>query len=224
MYSRIYSFMTQPLGKDKPRFDKPTPIEAPIQLEDRVRIVNGSFEEGLKGWQRKTRQGRPKEPETYVPNAQPFGEACAGMDGYGPHTGSVLYGWSYSGSEDATWAEPREDWKRELIYQRVRVERGRKCELTAWILTGDLGSGWGRDCRVRLTVDEDGGDAFEDFETVEQANVTQWFATQHHWLPVTLQFEAKSDHVTIGAEFLQWWALQASHLYVDDFSIRVQQQ
>lgn len=220
IYSRTYSFMTQPSGQDTPRFDTPENRRNVTSDEDSVEITNGSFEDGIEGWKRKSRKGRAKEPETYVPDAPPFGGACAGMDGYGPHSGSNLYGWSYFGSEDPIWTEPREDWKREVIYQRVRVERGGKYELTAWILTGDLGSGWGRDCRIRLIVDESGGAALEDFETVEQANVTQWFATQHHWLPITLQFEAKNDQVTIGAEFLQWWALQASHLYVDDFSIR----
>lgn len=224
MYSRIYSFMTSPQGRDKPRFDRPTRAKAVARSNDSVRVVHGSFEDGLKGWQRKTRKGRAKEPQTYVPNAEPFGDACAGMDGYEPHSGSGLYGWSYFGSEDPTWTEPREDWKREVIFQSVPVEPGGKYELTAWILTGDLGSGWGRDCRIRLIVDENGANAFDDFEKIEQANVTQWFATQHHWLPVVLQFEARSDRVTIGAEFLQWWALQASHLYIDDFSIRPQQQ
>ena len=87
-------------------------------------------------------------------------------------------------------------------------------------LTGDRGSGWGRDTRARLAVDEGDAGVLEEFGTVNQANVTQWFATRDRWLPVSLRFKAKSDHVTIGVEFLQWWALETSHLYVDELSVR----
>ena len=104
----------------------------------------------------------------------------------------------------------------------MAVEAGRTYLLTAWLLTGDIGSGWGRDCRIRLLVDENDAGLLEQFDTVEQANVTQWFATQHRWMPVTLRFKAKGDYAAVGAEFLQWWALKASHLYIDDFSIRPQ--
>jgi len=166
------------------------------------------------------RLGRAKEPERFIADAEPFGTAGAGIDGYEPRSGSKVYGWSYFGGEDASWHEPREDWKREVIYQRVAVEKGRTYLLTAWLLTGDIGSGWGRDCRIRLAVDENDAGLLERIDTVEKTNVTQWFATQHRWMPVILRFEANSDHVTIGAEFLQWWALEASHLYIDDFSIR----
>ncbi len=219
-YSRIYSFMTPPHGSDEPRFDKPRASSPAPACENCIAIENGGFEDGAAGWTRVARLGRAKEPERFIADAEPFGTAGAGVDGYEPHSGSRLYGWSYFGGEDASWHEPREDWKREVIYQRVAVEKGRTYLLTAWLLTGDIGSGWGRDCRIRLAVDENDARLLERIDTVEKANVTQWFATQHRWMPVILRFEANSDHVTIGAEFLQWWALEASHLYIDDFSIR----
>ncbi|MBW8039122.1 MAG: hypothetical protein FVQ85_03890 [Planctomycetes bacterium] len=222
-YSRIYSFMTTPRGRDEPRFDKPRVTPPVAGCKDCIAIDNPGFEDGTKGWRRIARLGRAKEPQRYVPDAEPFGAAGASVDGYEPHGGSRLYGWSYFGSEDPNWQEPREDWKREVIFQRVAVEAGRTYLLTAWLLTGDIGSGWGRDCRIRLLVDENDAGLLERFDTVEQANVTQWFATQHRWMPVTLRFKAKGDYAAVGAEFLQWWALKASHLYIDDFSIRPQE-
>ena len=134
--------------------------------------------------------------------------------------GDKLYGWSCYADQDSSWTEPREDWKREVIYHRVELKREKEYILTAWILTGDIGSGWGRDSRIRLAVDEKDAGLLHDFESIDKANVTQWFATGHQMLPVTLRFRARGDYVTIGAEFLQWWALEATHLYIDDFSIR----
>ncbi len=219
-YSRIESFLTEPAGQDLPRFDKPQNPVTTDAKADLPLIKNPGFEQGIEGWKRKTRKGRAKEPDTYVPDAKPFGASTVGADGYEPRTGSRLYGWSFYADQDHTWTEGREDWKREVIYQSIEVEQGKDYILTAWLLTGDRGSGWGRDCRIRLTVDERGVGLLEDFETTDLANVTQWFATRHQMLRVSLRFRAKADHVTIGAEFLQWWALEANHLYIDDFSVR----
>ena len=219
-YSRIYSFLTQPGGADRPKFDRPEPVAAPAPCDDCIEIVNPGFEDGTEGWLRKASSGRAKEPETFVPDAEPFGKALADMDGYKPHSGNRMYGWSYFGPEDPTWKEPREDWKRELIYQRIGVEAGKEYVLTAWLLTGDRGSGWGRDTRIRLAVDQEDAGVLESFDTIDQANATQWFATHHRWLPISLRFRAKSDHVTIGVNFLQWWALQTNRLYVDEISVR----
>ena len=73
---------------------------------------------------------------------------------------------------------------------------------------------------MRFAVDEDDSGVLENFETSDRANVTQWFATKHQWMGVTLHFTPKTDHVTIAAEFLQWWALETSHLYIDEFSVQ----
>jgi hypothetical protein len=220
LYSRIYGFMTMPAGDDEPKFNEPLSPPAPPNCPDCVEIVNQGFEDGVSGWQRIAKAGREKEPERYVPVADPFGKATAGNDGYIPHSGNGVYGWSNYGPEDPTWKEPREDWKREVIRQTIDVEAGKHYELTVWILTGDRGTGWGRDSRIRIAVDEENKGLLADFDSVNETNVTQWFATQHAWMPVTLQFTARSDKVTIGAEFLQWWSLEANHLYVDEFSVR----
>jgi len=220
MYSRIYRFMTAPKGNDQPQFDKPVAAIWPEEGADFVKLANPGFELGTTGWKRIAQTGRDREGETFVPNAKPLGAATAGVDGYSPHSGMRLYGFSYFGMEDSTWKEPREDWKREIISQRIKVEKGRDYRLKAWILTGDRASGWGRDSRIRLIVDETDAGLLDSFDTIDRANVTQWFATRHQWMPATVRFTARSDHVTIGAEFLQWWALEACHLYIDEFSVR----
>lgn len=107
-----------------------------------------------------------------------------------------------------------------MIHQTINVAKGRKYELTVWILTGDRGTGWGRDSRIRIAVDEENAGLLGDFEAIDKSNVTQWFATQHAWIPITLRFDAKADKVGIGAEFLQWWSLEANHLYIDEISVR----
>ncbi|GMU23866.1 MAG: hypothetical protein AMXMBFR13_39440 [Phycisphaerae bacterium] len=220
MYSRLYTFMTLPAGEDRPQYDHPATTSPPPECADCVRVVNPGFEDGTTGWTRVARAGRPKTPESYRPDCEPFGKATEGMDGYLPHSGQRLYGWSYFGPEDPTWVEGREDWNRELIYQRVAVEPGREYVLTAQLLTGDRGSGWGRDSRVRLAVDAQDEGLLKHLDTVETAELTQWFATRDQWLPVSLHFKAAKDHVTIGVEFLQWWALQSNHLYVDEITVR----
>lgn len=219
-YSRVYRFMTLPGGDDLPCYAAAPASSMAEKDGDSAAMVNPGFEQGTTGWKRIARSGRDREGETFVARAEPFGKAGAGVDGYVPHSGKGFYGFSYYGLEDKTWKEPREDWKREMITQRVAVEQGRRYRLTAWLLTGDRGSGWGRDSRVRLAVDEADEGLLGDFDTADQANVTQWFATQHEWLPVQLEFTARSREVVVGAEFLQWWALEACHLYVDEFSIR----
>ncbi len=220
IFSRTYEFMTRPSGPDQPRFTEPLPMPPWATCDDCLPVVNGGFERRTEGWTRIAQMGRAKEPETYVPDAEPFGNAGEGVDGYVPVEGRKHYGWSYFGFEDPTWKEPREDWKRELITQSIAVKVGQRYALTVWILTGDRGSGWGRDSRIRLAVDEEGAGKLDAFETADQANVTQWFATRHDWMPVTLEFEAKAPEVTIGAEFLNWWGLRANHLYIDNVSVK----
>jgi len=220
IYSRIYGFMTRPAGADESKFNKPLSPPPPPACNDCIQIVNPGFEEGLKGWKRIAKAGREKEPERYKPVSDPFGHAITGNDGYDPHSGSRVYGWSNYGPEDPTWKEPREDWKCEIIRQTIDVEAGKDYELTVWILTGDRGTGWGRDSRIRIAVDEANAGLLENFDAVNESNITQWFATQHAWMPVTLRFKAKANRVTIGAEFLQWWSLEANHLYIDEFTVR----
>lgn len=220
-YSRIYSFLTLPGGPDEPRFDQPALPPPPPDCDECLELANGGFEDGIAGWSRHATTGRAKEPERHVPDAEPFGAAGPGVAGYTPHTGIGHYGWSYFGRTDPTWKEPREDWKRAMIHRRVPVTAGRTYELSAWLLTGDRGSGWGRDSRMRLAVDEADEGLLEQFDTVDEANVTQWFATHHQWHPVTLRFQARADHVVIGVHFLQWWALEANHLYVDEITVRL---
>ncbi len=223
IFSRRYRFMTLPEGEDRPQFDKPIEPPDPPVCSRCLSLANPDFEDGVKGWKRSARCGRESEPERYQPKCKPFGSVSGGKNGYDPHTGGFLYGWSYFGGDDAGWSGPREDWKREVLYQRVSVEAGKEYVLSAWILTGDRGSGWGRDSRIRLAVDHNDAGLFERFETIDRAAVTQWFATLHQWKKVELRFRARADHVVIGAEFLQWWALEASHLYVDEFRLhRVQ--
>ncbi|MBI4582191.1 MAG: fibronectin type III domain-containing protein, partial [Planctomycetes bacterium] len=165
MYSRIYSLMTLPVGNDRPRYDRPLAGAEPPRCEDCLAIVNPGFEEGTRGWTRLARAGRPREPERYRPQCEPFGDAVEGTDGYLPHSGRRLYGWSCFGRDDPAWTEPREDWKREITYQRIAVQPDREYVLKAWILTGDRGSGWGRDSRVRLAVDERDAGLLERFDT-----------------------------------------------------------
>ncbi|MBN1818405.1 MAG: fibronectin type III domain-containing protein [Sedimentisphaerales bacterium] len=214
-YSRIYSFLAAPKGPDKPCYNKPL-VSTPGK--DDGLIVNGGFEQDLEGWKRIACSGK-KDTAGFDPDTVPFGSVGAGQDGYTAHHGGQLYGFSYHGLEDPNWIEPAEVWNRELITQTVVVEPDRPHILEAWLLTGDQGSGWGRDSRIRLAVDESGQNLLASFDGVDAANATQWFATEHQWLPVRLRFTPLTQRVTIGIEFLQWWSLGASHLYVDDVRV-----
>ena len=216
-FSRIYSFVTWPEGPDSPRFHRPTE-PSPAADAGENPVANGGFESGLDGWTSIACAGK-KGTEVFRAVVPPMGEAGGGEDGYTAHSGEKLYGFSYIGSDDPTWTGPAEVWNRELITQTIHVTPDCSYVLEAWLLTGDQGSGWGRDARIRLVVDETGGDLLGAFETADQANATQWFATQHRWLPVRLQFTPRAERVVIGAEFLHWWALEASYLYIDDIRV-----
>lgn len=218
--SRTYYFLTQPDGEDRPRYDvAPSTPEVPA-CGDCVPLRNASFEEGLTGWKRLSRIGRPSKPESFISKAEPFGDVTGGMDGYTPHGGRHAYGWSWLAASDPLWRDPREDWKQEIICQKIEVQPDLEYVFSAWLLTGDQGRSWGRDSRIRLAVDEEGAGLLDGFETVEQAHVTQWFATLGNWRQVSLRFRPRTTNVAIGVNLLQWWALKASYLYVDDVSVR----
>jgi hypothetical protein len=222
-YGHIESFMTSPAGEDKPSFDKPEAVN-PIALSVKksVLVVNGSFEEGLKGWQRCS-SATPKKYDSaereYPIGSGPFGKIVSNEDGYKPHSGRAMYGWKHLGVEDPNPILPREDWKQEVVYQKIKVVPGQKYILKAWVITGDRESGWGRDSRVRLVVDTKDEGLLESTEKVSKALATQWFATENEWMPITLRFTAEKDTAVIGVHILQWWALEANYTYIDDIAV-----
>lgn len=218
-YGRLESFMTLPAGKDQPRFDKPVlPCPAPEPGPKSVAVVNGGFEDGLTGW-RRCSKAEPKESKDYPIGNGPFGKALAGDDGYRPRFGKQMYGWKHLGADDPNPVVPREDWKHEIIYQRVRVTPGHRYALSAWLMTGDRDSGWGRDSRIRLEVDPKDRGALESVDASSKALATQWFATENDWKLASLRFTAEKDTAVIGVHFLQWWALEANYLYVDEVRV-----
>ena len=161
----------------------------------------------------------PKESKDYPIGNGPFGSAGMADDGYKPHSGKMLYGWKHLGADDPNPTLPREDWKQEIISQRVNVKPGRDYALKAWFLTGDRDSGWGRDSRIRLVVDTKDSRALDKIDASMPTVATQWFATEHEWKPISLRFTAEKDTAVIGVHFMQWWALEANYLYVDDVTL-----
>jgi len=218
-WSRVQSFLTLPSDRDGPLYEKPQPVPPPpVDGPKSVKVANGSFEDGLTGWQRCS-AANPKESKDYPFGNGPFGDATAGTDGYRPHFGKMLYGWYHLAEEDPNPTVPREDWKQEIISQRVKVKPGHDYVLKAWLLTGDRDSGWGRDGRIRLVVDAKDSGALDEIDAKSHTVATQWFATEHEWKPVSLRFTAEKDTAAIGVHFLQWWALEADYLYVDDVTL-----
>lgn len=219
-YGRVESFMTEPSGDDLPRFIRPEP--APPEAKPgpgSVPLVNGGFEDGLTGWSRCS-MAEPKSPSADYPvGSGPFGSPTPGIDGYGPRAGRSMYGWRYLAVDDPNPEVPREDWKHEIIYQRISVIPGKSYVLKAWAITGDRGSGWGRDSRIRLVADPTDSGILESPKTASDAIATQWFALENLWRPISLPFTAKADHAVVGVHFLQWWALEASYLFVDSVSV-----
>ncbi len=222
-YGPVENFMTKPKSKDEPLFILPEPV-MPLRTPDQngIPLVNGSFEDGLKGWSRCS-SAKPKKYEQATGECPigngPFGETVSNRDGYKPHSGRRMYGLSHVAEEDPNPLIPREDWKQEVIHQRIATRPGHTYVLKAWIITGDRGSGWGRDSRIRLVVDTEDRGLLNSIDTVAQAKATQWFATENLWREISLRFTAESNNVDIGTHFLQWWALDANYLYADDVSI-----
>ena len=219
MWGRMYDFMTLPVGEDKPQFNvpekiKPTPKPGP----NAVKMTNPGFEDGLKGWKTSSK-AEPKNPTEYPLGDGPFGSVTTGVHGYKPYSGESMYGWYHLQVEDPDPNYPREDWKHEIVYQTIKVKPGRHYVLKAMVLTGDRGSGWGRDARVKLCVDTGGAGHLRSIDTSGNAMQTQWFATRNEWTPVSLHFTAESDTVDVGIYFLQWWAMEADYLYVDQVTV-----
>lgn len=222
-YGHIGDFMTPATGLDKPSFDKPEeekPVAQPGAKS--LPLVNSSFEEGLKGWQRCSSANPKKYEEAtreYPIGNGPFGKVTPGEDGYKPHSGKAMYGWKHLGVEDPNPILPREDWKQDIIYQRIKVTPGRRYQLRAWAITGDRGSGWGRDSRMRLVVDTKDQGILQSVEKASKALATQWFALENEWTPITLNFTAEKETAVVGVHILQWWALEANYTYVDDVTV-----
>lgn len=218
-WGRMFDFMTKPTGVDLPQFDKPAQINpVPSPGPRNAALVNGSFENGFKGWSRCSK-AEPKESKDYPIGNGPFGSATPGTDGYKAYAGKMMYGWSHLGIDDPNPTLPREDWKQEVISQRIKVKPGHNYVLKGWFITGDRDSGWGRDSRIRLAVDTKDQGLLNNIDTAGDGNATQWFATRNEWTPVTLNFTAEKDTAVVGVHFLNWWALEANYLYVDDVSV-----
>jgi hypothetical protein len=68
-------------------------------------------------------------------------------------------------------------------------------------------------------VDTTNGGLLDTIDASAKATATQWFATENEWKQVSLHFTADKDTAVVGVHFLQWWALEADYLYVDDVSV-----
>ncbi len=99
------------------------------------------------------------------------------------------------------------------------MEKGSLYEYSAWICTGDRGSGWGRDSRARLVYDAAGGTTLDATRTLNPDWSTQPFATRSGWRRAAVRIKAESDEIVIGLHFWQWWALDADYLFVDDMRL-----
>ncbi|HUV04973.1 MAG TPA: fibronectin type III domain-containing protein [Armatimonadota bacterium] len=224
-YGHEETFMTlfAAANEDKPSFDRPEPMTPVVEpAPGSVPVVNASFEKGLKGWSRCSSANPEKHKEAkkeYPIGNGPFGDATAGADGYRPHSGRLMYGWRHLAAEDPNPFMPRGDWKHDIIYQRIEVEPGHGYILKAWALTGDRGSAWGRDSRLRLEIDTKDEGLLESVEKSDEALATQWFGMENQWKQMSLHFTAEKDTAVIGIHILQWWALEANYLYVDDVSV-----
>jgi hypothetical protein len=216
-YGRLMHFMTLPVGEDKPQFDVPEDSRAvPSVFRSDVLVANGSFEEGLAGWEVCWASDQ-KNAGSYRMPPGPYGCITANADGYKPHSGKGMYGWHHLRVDDPTL--PREVWKQDLIHQRINVVPGVQYVLKAWIVTADRGSSWGSDCRIRLLVDVQDAGLLKQIDTASKAVATQWFATQGEWKQIYLYFTAERETVDIGVHFLQWFVNEASYLFVDDVSV-----
>lgn len=202
--SRGYQFMTPSEARDRPTMlEPPGPPPPTAPPAHAVRLENPSFEEGAKGWRQVGKAGA----------------ATGAVDGYVPHSGDGMWGWRYQ--YEGRRGQPIVDQTStyDLLHQTIEVEPGRSHEFSAWILTGDRGSGWGRDSRVRLIVDRSARAEFPDLEHVDDSVATQWFATRDQWVHARLRFKATGDRAVVGFHFWQWWFLRADYLFVDDAQV-----
>jgi len=188
-----------------PRYLLGGPVRPPASDRASSSLIrNGGFEDALGGWRR----------------SGAWGSVTTGRDGFRPFRGKAMFGWA-SCPDPAREKVPRklDPFRRTLIAQTVRVKRGARYVLSAWILTGERGGGWQRNDRVRLVADPDRGEGLGRPSEVREEFATQWFSTRGEWRRFELSFTARSNEAAVGIQFLQWWLLAADYLYVDEVTL-----
>lgn len=150
-----------------------------------VALVNPSFEQGVKGWTMTKKLG-----------------ASVGCDGgVLPAWGESMFGWTNKGKGEDS---------RTIIYQNVRVSKGRHYSFSGSVYTDHRG-GRSSDQKVRLVVDPTGRAIFGK----EPMESSQWYATEGQWRRGSAEFVAKADTVSVGFELEQRWSLDMCALYAD---------
>lgn len=195
-------FMTEVEGEDAPRFTEPAAPPSASADPDNL-LADFSFEEGG-AWTSVTEHGA----------------RTRGQDGFRPHSGEWMWGWSHVYDGEVYPEFPFRIGRDGLVTQRVAVEKGATYEFSGWLCLGDRNSGWGRDSRARLVYDIAGGNTLDATATLNPSWATQDFATWSQWQRVATTFTAEADEVAVGVYFWQWWLLEGNYLYVDDLALR----
>ncbi len=120
-------------------------------------------------------------------------------EGIVPPWRTKMFGWTNRKTgEDATT----------LIYQRVDAKANHWYCFSGSVYTDHTG-GRSSDVKIRLVALLDGQIQSEHMDS------SQWYATEGRWRRGSVQFQAKANHIVVGFELEQRFALDVSSLYVD---------
>ena len=159
---------------------KQPPLPKATEVKD-IPVVNADFEDGLTGWETSKAE--------YI--------KCHRMGKAGGSAG----GWNINFTENVAYGSFAE----EEMYQTVKVTKGKKYMLSAWVCadqseisTMEQDRAQNGDTRVRLICDPTGGTNFGGH------NSTQGFNTRGQWLQFAKVWTAESDTIAIGVGFFRW--------------------
>jgi len=156
------------------------------QSKETMTLVNSSFENGMKGWNRDGTVGAIV--------------GCAG--GVVPMWRDKMFGWTNRRTGEGSQT---------VIYQTVKVARGAHYSFSGSVLTDHRG-GRSSDVKIRLIALGAGGNNVRDNSAI---TTSQWYATEGQWRRGSVEFKATSDVVTVGFDLEQRFSLESSSLYID---------
>jgi hypothetical protein len=179
------------------------PKYAPLRYRGEVDLVNGDFEEGMKGW-----------------SASPAGRldvADVGWTakskekelGLGTEWGDRMGGFTHVAASDRH--EVRE---KSLLTQEIATKPGHVYVMSANVNTSVVGGAAG-DTRVRLFAVAAGASGLDEIGP----HSSQWYWTDGEWMRFQHQWRADTDRSVVGFGFFRRLDLDRSSAYVDSIQV-----
>lgn len=174
--------------------------ERPLRYRNQVPIVNGGFEEGLRGW-------RVTDKQLSFPNVGIGGNRLLKSLGIATKWGDRLAGFT-----DQAGKKREQVFWEATLWQSMNSTPGHVYSVSMMANTSVAGAPRG-DTRVRLVADPADGTSWQ------HPNSSQWFWTDAQWKRLSHRFRATGRRATIGTSFFRWRDTDRASAYVDELHV-----